>query len=191
MTLSELEVLRACQQGDSAQFGVLYDMYFDRVYRFIYYKTFHTETAEDLTSQTFMKALEHIVDYDQAKGSFLNWIYQIARHTVIDHYRQVKPQLSIDDMWDLQSKQDIALDVERVQLIEKIQNYLQTLNSEQREIITLRLWEGFTYKEIAKVLGKTEASCKMMYLRAVTKMQEQIILVLFLVIINYLYEHIL
>lgn len=186
MNLNESQALQACQQGDSTQFGVLYDMYFDRVYRFIYYKTFHTETAEDLTSQTFMKSLEHIGGYDETKGSFLNWIYQIARHTVIDHYRQVKPQLSIDDVWDLQSKQDIAVDVERVQLIEKIQNYLQTLNSEQREILTMRLWEGFTYKEIAKVLGKTEASCKMMYLRAVTKIQEQIILVLFLVVINYL-----
>jgi len=186
MNLSEPQALQACQQGDSTQFGVLYDMYFDRVYRFVYYKTFHTETAEDLTSQIFMKALEHIVDYNQAKGSFLNWIYQIARHTVIDYYRQVKPQLSIDDVWDLQSKQDVALDVERSHLIEKIQDYLQTLNSEQREIITLRLWEGFTYKEIAKILSKTEASCKMMYLRAVTKMQEQIILVLFLAIINYL-----
>jgi RNA polymerase sigma-70 factor (ECF subfamily) len=185
MAVDELQAIQACQRGDKAQFGSLYELYFERVYKFIYYKTFHTETAEDLTSRTFIKGLENIDSFDYSKGSFLNWIFSIARNTVIDYYRQAHPHLSTDDVWDLSSQQDISVDVENRILLEKVHQYLEKLSGPQREVIYLRIWEGLSYKEVATILGKTEASCKMMCSRALLRMQQEIIVILLFFIINF------
>lgn len=60
MAFSEQQVISQCQQGQLDGFGQLYDLYIKKIYNFIYYKTHHQQTAEDLTSQTFLKALSKI-----------------------------------------------------------------------------------------------------------------------------------
>ena len=58
METVEKQAIQACQQGDLAKFTWLYESYVDKIYRFVYFRTWHKETAEDLTSQTFFKAKE-------------------------------------------------------------------------------------------------------------------------------------
>ena len=94
----ESQVIKKCQAGELKQFGQLYDSYIKKIYNFVYYKTWHRQTAEDLTSQTFFKALTKIKQFDEIKGSFSSWLYKIARNTVIDYYRQNKADLNIDDI---------------------------------------------------------------------------------------------
>jgi DNA-directed RNA polymerase specialized sigma24 family protein len=72
------------------QFTEVYDLYASRIYQFIYYKTYHKETAEDLTSSTFLRAFENLHQFNPERGSIGAWIYQIARNLVTDHYRAKK-----------------------------------------------------------------------------------------------------
>ncbi len=186
MDTSQYEAISACQKGELEKFSDLYEIYVDKIYRFIYYKTMHTETAEDLTSQTFMKALEKINSYDSKKGLFATWLYQIARNTVIDHYRRSYPEEDLVDAWHLPDKSDLAAKIDNREFLNQVQKYIHQLQPEQREIVLLRLWDNLPYQEIAKLVGKTEASCKMMFSRALIKMQQEITLVLLALIINYL-----
>lgn len=169
----EENLVIACQNGSSEKFGELYDAYIRKIYDFIYYKTHHKETAEDIASIVFVKAFEKIKTFNCAKGSFSSWIYRIARNSVIDYYRTKKAFVNIDDVWDLSGQIDPARDFDIAQKIEKAEKYIHKLNSEQRDIIMLRIWQEMPYKEIAEIMGKSEASCKMSFSRAMGELRSR------------------
>lgn len=170
---AETQAIQSCQNGNLKEFGVLYDMHVKRIHDFIYFKTYHKETAEDLVSKTFMKALENIKKYNAKIGSFSSWLYRIARNTVIDHYRTSKNTVDIEDIWDLASKQDIKSDIEVKEGLVKVKTYLAKLTPENRDIVILRVWQEMSYAEIAEVLGKSEDSCKMMFSRTIAKLKKE------------------
>lgn len=173
MEIDEKEIVADCQKGNVDDFGFLYDKYVRKIYRYIYYKTQHKETAEDLTSQTFMKALEKISGFSGERSSFSTWLYAIARNNVIDFYRTNKNNLDIDDVWDLSDKTDIARDMDTRSKLQNVEKYLKELKSEHREIVILRVWEEMSYKEIAEITGKSEASCKMMFFRVIKDLKNK------------------
>lgn len=184
---AEKQAIQNCQKGNLKEFGTIYDTYVKRIHDFIYFKTYHKETAEDLTSKTFMKALESIKNYDAKIGSFSSWLYRIARNTVIDHYRKDKNTTNIEDVWDLSSGQDIKSDIEYKEDLAKVKIHLAKLSPENRDIVILRVWQEMSYAEIAEVVGKSEDSCKMMFSRTIAKFKKEIpamALVLF-ILMNY------
>ena len=154
-------------------FSSFYEEHVEKIYRFIYYKTHHKETAEDLTSQTFFKVLENIKNFDSKKGNFSSWLYSIAKNTVIDYYRTKRSETDVSDIWDLAGKQDIERDAEFREQLEKAEKYLKDFNVEQRDIILLRVWGDVPYKEIADIVGKSEANCKMIFSRAINQLRKE------------------
>ena len=168
-----------------SDFGQVYDKYVKKIFNFIYYKTHHKETAEDLTSETFMKALAKLDGFDENKGSFSTWLYQIARNTVIDFYRTKKNDINIDDVWDLADEEDIIRDFDTAEKLKQVKKYLKKLKSDQREIVILRVWEGVSYKEIAEIIGKSEASCKMTFSRTIQVLREEMPLSVFLLLLLF------
>lgn len=170
----QLIIINECQQGNWSNFGQLYDYYIKRIYSFVYYKTSHKETAEDLVSQTFMKAVSRISQYYADKGTFSSWLYQIAENTVIDHYRKQKPAENIDDVWDLQANINIEEEVEHTRELEELKKYLDILTPEQRKIIVLRVWDELSYKEISEIVNKSEDNCKMIYSRALKSIKNKV-----------------
>ncbi len=171
------------REKDEHWFADVYDNYAERIYQFIYYKTYHRETAEDLTSHTFLKAFENISRFDPEKGSMSAWLYQIARNLVIDHYRSKKSTVSVHDIWDLAGPDDVEVDVENKVRLEQIHTVIKKLPPEQREIIIMRVWQELPYKEIALIMGKSEASLKMMYSRTIARLKEHVALVFVIVCI--------
>lgn len=178
MEIDDIKIVKMCQAGQLHEFGLLYDKYIRRIYDFIYYKTTHKETAEDLTSQTFIKALGKITTYDSGKGSFSSWLYQIARNTVIDFYRTKKRTLNIEDIWDLAEAKDVDRDIDTKMKLKTIEKYLAKLTSEQRDIIIMRVWQEMSYREIAEVLGKSEAACKIAFSRVINKLRQEMPVIL-------------
>jgi len=166
-------------------FDQFYDKYINKIFNFIYYKTHHKETAEDLTSETFIKALNKLDMFNENKGSFSTWIYQIARNTVIDFYRTKKDSINIEDVWDLSTDEDILRDLDTAKRLEDVKEYLKTLKSEQREIVILRVWEEMSYKEISEAMGKSEASCKMAFSRTIKILKEKMPLSVFLTMLLF------
>jgi len=176
----ELSVIKACQQGNHKEFGRLYDIYIRRIYDFIYYKTFHKETAEDLASKTFLKALENVSRFNPEIGSFSSWVYRIARNTVIDHYRTKKTHADIEDFWDLSEKEDLDAALDKKEMVAKLRAHLSKLSSSQRDVIIMRVWQEMSYAEIAAITGQSEAGCRMMFSRAVNRLKIEMPLLLFI-----------
>ena len=175
----------------SETFTGVYDAYVDRIYRYHYYRTRHRETAEDLTSQTFLKAFEAFPRYDATKASHATWLYTIARHVLIDHLRVSRPSIDIEDAVDvLVSRDDIERDVVAREALAKVQGALRLLTPAQREVVLLRVWDGLAYSEIAAVTGKTEDACKMTFSRGVSTLRTHVgpTAILLLTLIHLLYS---
>lgn len=162
-----------CKEGDGEAFAALYDRYVEKIYRFVYYKVFSRETTEDIVSEAFLKAYDRIVTYDSSKGSFSSWLYRIAGNLVIDHYRAKKETENIEDAFALGFDDRLAEKLDAKESFKKISAYLENLSSKQREIIILRVWEELPYKEIAEIVGGSEGSVKMMFLRSIKEIREK------------------
>ncbi len=172
-TRDDTALASLARTGDTAAFGELYDRYLDKIYRFIYYKTFSKEIAEDITSDVFHKAFERFASFNPEKGNFSQWIYRIARNAVIDHYRTHKKNLPIEDVFDLGVDDSTVGDHDTLLTMKHIQKYLETLTAKQRELITLRIWEEKSYREIAEIIGGTEDSVKMAFSRTMKDLREK------------------
>lgn len=172
MDPKELSAITACQAGELGYFDDLYQRYAEKIYRFVYFKTFHKETAEDITSDIFMKVIERINQFDSSKGHFSAWIYRIARNTVIDHYRTSHPTEDVEDGTPYMSSTDIERDVETDVALEKVREALKTLKQDQREVVMMRLWDGLSHEEISQILGLTESNVKQIFSRTIRKLRE-------------------
>ncbi len=140
MEISESQIIGRIQNGNLEEFGKLYDLYIKKIYDFIYYKTGHKQTAEDLTSQTFFKALKSINTFKISKieketgeknnkilrdTNFSAWLYRIARNTVIDHHRTKKETKNLDELTDIFFEKDIDYDIDIQQKLEQVKKYLE------------------------------------------------------------------
>ncbi len=169
--IDEIAILAAVTRGELDAFTKLYDMYLERIYRFVYYRLPHKEIAEDITSDVFVSALEKIASYNPNKASFATWLYTIARNKIIDHARKSKPVEIIEQAFDLSSGDNPAKDASQALDIAKAKEYLNTLDQTQRDIVIMRIWDELSHKEIAAVLNMSEAAVKMNYSRTIAKMQ--------------------
>jgi len=181
--MDELRLIQKTKKGDSEAFGELYNKYIKKIYNFIYYKTYHQEIAEDLTSITFTKALERIESFNETQSNFSTWLYTIARNGVIDYFRTEKDLLNIDDVWDLTNNDDFEVNIDNKIKLESLREYLKNLNAEKREIIILKVWEGLNYQEIAEIIGKSENNCKMIFSRTIRKLRIEMPLALFILLL--------
>nr|WP_283139190.1 sigma-70 family RNA polymerase sigma factor [Rhizohabitans arisaemae] len=170
--LAELRtlVLRA-KTGDSEAFGVLYDRYLDLVYRYIYFRVGTHALAEDLTSETFLRALRRITDFTWQGKDFAAWLVTIARNLVTDHYKSGRYRLEIctaevfDVPLDDQHIPENAV-VDRI-VYTKVLQAVQALGSEQQECVMLRFIHGLSLAETALIMGKNSGAIKALQYRAV------------------------
>ncbi len=162
--------------ASTESFSSYYEEYAQAIYAYLYYRTRDKGSAEDLTSQTFLKALEKFDSFNENKGGFKAWIYQIARNALVDHYRSNKPTRDLETAFDLAGEEDVEEAVKRSENRERVQKALACLNEQQRDLVMLRLWDELSFKEISEFLGKTEASIKMMFYRALQDVEKQLLL---------------
>jgi RNA polymerase sigma factor (sigma-70 family) len=153
------------------EFSFVYDRYFNTVFRFVYYKTFHRERAEDLTSQAFLKAYEKYHTYDPAKGNVLTWLYRIAGNSVTDYYRRNRKTVSIHDVWDITGADDVALDHENREKLFALRKAMAELSAPERDVLMLRIWEDVPFRTISGLLNRTEAACKMLFSRTLARLK--------------------
>jgi RNA polymerase sigma-70 factor (ECF subfamily) len=169
---SDAECVSRCLSGEHDHFGSLYERYIDKIYAFIYYRTSSKETAEDIVSTVFIKALEKLDTFDENKASFSTWLYRIARNTLIDHYRTHKQETDISLVEHVAGEtSNLSETVEARNKLKEIETYLKTLTEKQQEIVILRVWNELSFKEIAEITGRSEESCKMLFSRTIKKVR--------------------
>lgn len=170
----DTEYAIAFKGGDTEAFGALYDRYIERIFRFVYFKTLDKDVAEDIVSTVFIKAHERISGFDPSRGVFSQWLYGIARNAVIDHYRTTKKHVDVEDIFDLGEDDRTEAKIDARDLLKKVEKYLTTLTPRQREIVTLRLWDELSYREIAEIVGGTEDAAKVMFSRTIRELRDKL-----------------
>lgn len=187
MTKEETKKLvEQVQEGQVESFAKLYDFYLPKIYRFIYYQVQHQQDAEDLTSLTFTKAINKILDFKNDTGDFSAWLYQIARHSTTDHWRTKKNTFDLDTALNQIGENQNLEQIDNKQLLEKVFKQLENLKPKQKEIIILRLWQELSFQEISKILNKSEASCKMYFSRSIKNLRQSLNILL-LIFINLIH----
>lgn len=165
-----MELVERAQAGEADAFGRLYDQYSDTVYRYIYYRVGGKATAEDLTSETFLRALRRISTFTWQGRDFGAWLVTIARNLVADHFKSSRFRLEVTtgEMLDAneveRSPEDSVLEsLSNAALLEAVRK----LNPQQQECVTLRFLQGLSVAETARVMGKNEGAIKTLQYRAV------------------------
>jgi RNA polymerase sigma-70 factor (ECF subfamily) len=139
--------------------------------------------AEDISSQTFIKALKAINTYSEDKGTFSAWLYRIAKNNLVDYYRGHKNNLNVDDLWYLEDDTDIEGSADKRIMLDKVKECLTHLKKEQREVVILRVWDELAYSEIAEILEKSEDNCKMIFSRSLEKLKQELPLSIYLLLL--------
>ncbi|WP_228641315.1 sigma-70 family RNA polymerase sigma factor [Microtetraspora sp. AC03309] len=163
-------VLRA-KTGDTEAFGMLYDRYVDLVYRYVFFRVGSHALAEDLTSDTFLRALRGIADFTWQGRDFGAWLVTIARNLVTDHYKSGRSRLEVSTAEVL----DTPLDGEHIpenavvanMVNEHVLRAITRLNAEQQECVVLRFLHGMSLAETAMIMGKQSGAIKALQFRAI------------------------
>ncbi|MEW6189182.1 MAG: sigma-70 family RNA polymerase sigma factor [Actinomycetota bacterium] len=162
------DIVERAKVGDGEAFGMLYDIYFDRVYGYIYYKVGDPTEAEDLTERVFLKALEAIDKFSWRGVPFSSWLFRIARNLMIDYYRtrSRSTMIPVSDRIqtiDREDPEEIAI---RKFSYEKLYAAISRLTEEQQEVIILKFFMNLSNAGIARTLNKTEGAIKALQHRA-------------------------
>lgn len=176
------EEFRLARQAlsDVSAFSELYRRNVTRVYRYHIAYCGNVKDAEDLTSQTFMAALEGIRSF-RGTGSFAAWILGIASKKRLMYFRRngSTPEVSLEAAVHYPSP-GLTTDeaaTQRLQL-ESVSHALRQISPERAEAITLSYFAGLTNAEISRLLNKSEAAVKMLMSRGLQDLRERTSLIL-------------
>lgn len=168
----EKSLLLKCKD-DLSHFAGLYDCYVGDVYRYAYSRLNNKTEAEDITSETFLKALEKFETYMPQEGKrFKYWLIRISRNLIIDKYRK-KEMTEFHDEFTAFEDEKILDKVANMDLLKKIEEFIKLMKPPTPEIVQLRIWEEMSFEEIADILGKNVPAVKMNYYRALEKIHEE------------------
>jgi RNA polymerase sigma-70 factor (ECF subfamily) len=159
------------KSGSTESFGTLYDRYVDLVYRYIYFRVGSHQLAEDLTSETFLRALRRISDFTWQGRDFGAWLVTIARNLVADHFKSGRYRLEIPTGEII----DVPLDGSHIPenavvtaiINDRVLRAVRELNPEQQECVVLRFLHGLSLAETALIMGKKSGAIKALQFRAV------------------------
>jgi RNA polymerase sigma-70 factor, ECF subfamily len=159
---------RAVASRDQAAFGEIYDLYLDKVYRYLYYRTGNHADAEDLAEQTFLKAWQAINRFRWQGKPFLAWLYRLAHNVLVDHQRVRRPTVSLQDE---DHPRDVASEAAVRELAQRLDaevlaNAVRQLTAEQQQVIILKFIDGLENADIAQVMDKREGAIRALQLRA-------------------------
>lgn len=167
----EKNLIERAIKGEASAFGLLYDKYQPRIYRFIYLKVGHREEAEDLTHQVFLKTWGSIDRYNFQGFPFSAWLYQVARNQVVDYYRTKKINITLESITELKIESHYSNEIDVNSDIEKVKQAIHRLNPKQQDVIILRFIEDFSLSEVASILNKTETAVKLLQYRAIKNLK--------------------
>ena len=157
--LDDAAVVRRILRGDEEMFAVLVDRYRTRLFRFVERYTNDAEDARDVTQEVFLKVYGALDSYDP-RYKFSTWIFRIAGNAAIDHLRRRKVralplELPVDDEGQErradppESRPDPLEDLTRSRLRKVLDEAIERLPDEYRELISLRHYGELPYEEIA------------------------------------------
>ena len=174
-TSGSWDLVHAAQEGDRSAFGQLYDSYVDVVFRYVLFRVGDRELAEDVTSETFLRALRKITSITYQGRDVGAWFVTIARNLVLDHVKSSRYRLEVttaevDDSRPVEGgpEQQVLAGATRDALLQCVSQ----LGDDQRECIVLRFLQGLSVAETAAVMERNEGAVKALQHRAVRRLAQ-------------------
>jgi RNA polymerase sigma-70 factor (ECF subfamily) len=155
-------------KADPARFAELYDRHLTAVYRYVLARVGNVADAEDVTSQTFLQALEHLDRY-RGTGQFRAWLFRIARNRSVDFFRQRRQHVELDDDADAVDETLVPAEelVAEAWQADQILMKLGTLSTDRAEAIRLCFVAGLEVSEIAVAMNRQESAVRMLIHRGI------------------------
>jgi len=185
MDLSEERELVRQAQGSPDAFAELYDRYYPGIFGYALRRTASLETAQDITSETFLKALAKLWQFRWRNVSFSSWLYKIATNEINQYFRKAehRKSVSLEELHEQgfepasphdpeQELLEAQEELKQYQDFLEVQARLVQLPAKYQEVIALRFFEKKQIKEIAEILGKKEGTIKSLLYRAVDRLRQ-------------------
>lgn len=168
----ELDWIRRAQR-DPESFGPLYKKYHEQIFRYIYQRMDDEETAFDVTSQVFLKALNNLHRYEYRGVPFSSWLYRIAKSELYQSFRDRKAQRTVNiDSYQLYDLIDDFEDDYKEINRKKLFTCLKLMKEKDMQLIEMRFFEKRSFREIGEILEITENNAKVRAFRSIEKLKE-------------------
>lgn len=160
--------------GSCEAYAAIYDILFDEIYRYLFWSVSAREDAEDLTAEVFLRGFKAIVGLKKDAEHSKAWFYRIARNLVIDHHRRNtrRRESPMEEAGALECGTDLEQQQEQRDENELIRKSLQELTEEQREVLILKYFSGFTNEEAGAILGKRAGAINALQYRGLKSMEK-------------------
>ncbi len=165
-------------KSDPGAFTRLYLRHYDAIFRYCAHRLFERTTAEDITSEVFLKMMENFQTFDGNEMQFRNWLYRIATNAINEHIRKTTRRSAILTwVWRGKTQDDTpdtsaADESQHNQAV--IKKALFLLKPEEQAIVTMRFFENLKTEEIAEVVGTTASTVRSQLSRAIEKLRKHI-----------------
>ncbi|MBI4233436.1 MAG: sigma-70 family RNA polymerase sigma factor [Chloroflexi bacterium] len=162
--VQDIEALaREAQKGDDGAFAQIYELFFDRIHRYLVVRIGDPAEAEDLTQEVFLRAMEGLGGYRWQGKPFAAWLFRIAHNLMVDRFRRREragPSVPLESALDLPAQEDVAGRAVVNMDVQHLQGALARLTELQRQAVLLRFIAGLSLEETAQVMGKNENAIK-------------------------------
>ncbi len=168
----EAEWIRAAQGGDRSAFARLVERYWDRLYRWLFHLTRDRHAAEDLTQETFLRALGAVKSF-RPGSNFRAWVFRIGHNNFVNQKRadrRTKHQLPEDAAAPGVNTAEHS--AENHEVLEVVMRAVSELPSDFRAALLLHAFEGMRYREIAEALKTTEETARWRVFKARQKLMK-------------------
>lgn len=160
-------------KSDPTKFEPLYRKYYSPILRYLQQRVDDQEVAYDIASQVFIKAMKHIVNYEDRGVPFGSWLYRIAKSELYQQFREKQASKLVRiDAIQVASFDEVFFDVDELeQNRSRLLQTMRYLKPDQLKLIEMRFFEQMSFKEIGEELGLTENNAKVKTFRAVEKLR--------------------
>jgi RNA polymerase sigma-70 factor (ECF subfamily) len=172
----EQRLVERAQAGDASALALLYEGYFDKIYRYVALRVGDTAEAEDITEEVFLKMLEAIGTFRFTGAPFSSWLFRIAHNQVVDHHRRLgrRPAAALEAADNLPANEDPVSATETRIHLNEFGAALQQVTEAQRQVIALRFGASLSIAEVAQVMGKREGAIKALQHSAVQALRRSL-----------------
>jgi RNA polymerase sigma-70 factor (ECF subfamily) len=166
-------LLEQARQYDSQALAEIYDLYAEPIYRYLYRFLGEAHTAEDLTSEVFLKLIRVLNTARAPRDQLQGWLYRVARNLAVDWYRKRGKQTTLSLREELiPTGESPLIRLEKDQDRQRLREALLELTQDQQQVLLLRFAQSLKIEEVAQLMGKSEGAIKLLQYRATRRLQK-------------------